>query len=276
MKIENFKIGTDPELFLEKDGKIISAEGLIGGTKKEPKLISEYGHAIQEDNVMVEFNTPPSTSAKEFVDNINFVKDYLETLASVYGAKLNYTTSARLTDEELSTDQARMFGCDPSYNVYLKDVSPAPSARSKYRSCGGHIHIGYDNPSQEVTEQIIYGMDMILGLQSVSLDSDTIRKKSYGKAGEFRFKSFGCEWRTLSNFWIKNDELIKWAYESTALVIDIVNSDIIESLIDKYSEDVRKAIDTSDKELANTLYQSIQEELVKSKIIEKKKELILN
>lgn len=266
MKIKTFTLGTDPELFLEKDGIIISAEGLIGGTKNEPKAISKEGHAIQEDNVMVEFNIPPSATKDEFLNNINFVKNYLETLASVYKCKLNYTTSAQLTKEELSTPQARMFGCDPSYNVYLKDISPAPSAKSTWRSCGGHIHIGYDNPDQETTEKIIYAMDMILGLQAVNLDPDTIRKDSYGKAGEFRFKPFGVEYRSLSNFWIKNDELINWAYESTAKVIDLVNSDIIDSLIEKYSDTVREAIDTSNKELAIKTFNLIQKELVDNKI----------
>lgn len=192
MKIKNLKIGADPELFLEKNGEIISAEGLIGGSKQKPKLISDEGHAIQEDNVMVEFNIPPSTSSKEFKDNINFVKDYLNTLCKVYpGTKLNFETSAKLDPKYLKTKQAREFGCEPSFNVYLKDISKAPSSKSEWRSAGGHIHIGYDNPDEEITEKIIYAMDMILGLQSVILDPDTIRKKSYGKAGEFRFKPYG-------------------------------------------------------------------------------------
>ena len=33
MKIKNITLGTDPELFLQKDNKIISAIGKIGGSK---------------------------------------------------------------------------------------------------------------------------------------------------------------------------------------------------------------------------------------------------
>lgn len=271
MKINSFTIGTDPELFLERDGVIISAAGLIGGTKKNPKLISDEGHAVQEDNVMVEFNTPPAYSKDEFINHINFVKEYLNTLCELYpGTKLNYTTSAEFDDETLSTKQARMIGCEPSYNVYLQKMNPRPSAKTSWRSCGGHIHIGYDNPNESTTELIIYAMDMILGLQSILMDDDIIRKKSYGKAGEFRFKDFGCEYRVLSNFWIKNDELIDWVYESTLQAINLVNSDIIDELIKEYSDDVKLAIDTMDIKLAESTYSNIQ-----LRIKENKEELIL-
>ena len=272
MRITDWTIGSDPEVFIEKNGKIISAEGIIGGTKTEPKSISEYGHYIQEDNVMAEFNIPPCNNTEEFIYNINFVKDYLTEMLSFNKMKLNYTTSSKFTKKELSTPQARMFGCDPSFNVYLKDISPVPSAKSEWRSCGGHLHIGYNNPDQETTEQIVYGMDMILGLKSVLIDEDTVRKQSYGKAGEFRFKEFGVEWRTLSNFWIKNDELINWVYESTSLVIEMINSEIMDDLIEKYSNQVRDAIDNSNKELAESLLQTIDKEYKEFK----NKELVLN
>lgn len=250
MRIEKWTIGTDPELFLEKDGIIISAEGLIGGTKNEPKPISDNGHFIQEDNVMVEFNIPPCNNKEEFIYNINHVKEYLDVLANVNGMKLNYTTSYEFTKEEVRTPQARMFGCEPSWNVYLKDQSPSPSSRTKWRGCGGHIHIGYNEPDQDTSELLVYGMDMILGLKSIIIDPDTKRRTTYGKAGEFRWKDFGIEYRTLSNFWIKNNQLMGWVYESTALVIDIINEGIMLELIEKYANDVQNAINNSNVKLA--------------------------
>ncbi len=168
--ITDLLIGADPELFLEKDGEIISAEGLIGGTKYEPKPISDKGHCIQEDNIMIEFNIPASASEEDFVDNINYVKDYLEVLAEVQGGKLNFEASANLDKKYLKTEQAKMFGCEPDYNVYLKKANIAPKKGGTLRTCGGHIHIGYNNPSQDISEKIVYAMDAILGLESVTLD----------------------------------------------------------------------------------------------------------
>lgn len=134
--ILNFKIGCDPELFIEKAGKIISAEGLIGGTKYEPKLISNLGHAVQEDNIMAEFNIPASNTAEDFTDNINFVKNYLDTLLELLKCKINYSASAIIDKKYLNTGQARLFGCDPDYNVYLKDINPSPNSEGNLRTCG--------------------------------------------------------------------------------------------------------------------------------------------
>ena len=54
-------IGADPELFLRDGDAITSAIGLIGGDKYEPRLVT-LG-AVQEDNVLAEFNIDPAISA---------------------------------------------------------------------------------------------------------------------------------------------------------------------------------------------------------------------
>lgn len=258
MVIEGIKIGADPELFLEKDGVIISAEGLIGGTKEDPKPISNEGHFIQEDNVMIEFNIPACDNEKDFTKNINYVKDYLELHAMSLGAKLNFSASGLLDKKQLKTKQAKQFGCDPDFNVYLKDVNPKPNARTNMRTCGGHIHIGYKNPDQEVSEQLVKAMDAVLGLQSLFLDPDDRRRKMYGKAGSFRFKEYGVEYRTLSNFWITNDELISWAFNATMTAIELVMSnDILK--IDQYSSDIERAINTADRNLAKDLLKKVEQ-----------------
>ncbi len=255
--MNNIKIGADPELFLAKDGEIISAEGLIGGTKKEPRAISNEGHAVQEDNIMIEFNIPASESREDFIFNINFVKSYLETLAGMKGCTLNFDASAELDAKYLSTDQAQEFGCEPDFNVYLKDENPRPEGTGSLRSCGGHIHIGYDKPSELKTMKIVYAMDLVLGLESLALDKDDRRKLLYGKAGSFRFKPYGLEYRTLSNFWIANDELIGWAYDKTIQALELVESGKIEELSKEYSKLAEKAINSNDKQLALHILEKI-------------------
>lgn len=244
--IKNVKIGADPELFLEKEGIIVSAEGLIGGTKHKPKKIDDRGYYVQEDNVMVEFNIPPSDNSKDFIYHINNVKDYLKVYFKLKGYELNYSASAILSDSELSTKQARAFGCEPDYNVYLKDCNNAPSSKIKLRCCGGHIHVGWDNPSMEDQENLVYALDVTLGLDSLILDTDSKRRSMYGKAGSFRFKDYGIEYRTLSNFWIRNDKLISWVYDRVMKAIDLVNTGEITEIVDKYSEEIQSIIDNND------------------------------
>ena len=57
-------LGCDPEILLvNATGKYISSVGLIGGSKDFPRPIDGEGNAVQEDNVSVEFNTPPCKSS---------------------------------------------------------------------------------------------------------------------------------------------------------------------------------------------------------------------
>lgn len=267
-KINGFKVGSDPELFLTKNGSIISAEGIIGGTKDEPKEVTEHGHAIQEDNVMIEFNIPPCETADSFLGEINYMKEYLNTYVKLkdktYG--LSFTVTHDFTDEEVNTEQAKVFGCDPDFNVYTKFINDPPSPAQNKRSCGGHIHIGYDNPEQETTEQIIYALDIMLGLDSVLLDNDRYRKLMYGKAGSFRFKPYGLEYRTLSNFWIADDMLIKWVFNRVESAINLVNSGHLAEILEKYESKIKDAIDNSDVKLSIEVYSEIQKILEDKKI----------
>ena len=268
--IKNISIGADPELFVQNnDGKIISAEGLIGGTKNKPKNITDKGHAIQEDNIMVEFNIPPSRTSEEFIENLEYVEEYLETLLSLKNLKLNYNASAELDPKYLQTKQAKLFGCEPDYNVYLKEANKAPTAKTNLRTCGGHIHVGYDNPSIKSAELIVYAMDILLGLPSIELDKDNRRKEMYGLAGCFRFKEYGVEYRSLSNFWLENKELKKWAFDKTIQALELVNSGLVPQLIEEFGLDIKKAIDTNDKQLAKqssiSIEQTINKLLVKTK-----------
>ena len=117
----------------------------------------------------------------------------------------------------------------------------------------GHIHIGYDEPNQETSEKIIYAMDIVLGLESLLLDKDDRRKEMYGKAGCFRFKEYGVEYRTLSNFWVKDNESMAWAFNKTVEAIELVNSGMIDELIENYADVIRSTINSNNKEVAKQL-----------------------
>ena len=262
MKIKNITLGTDPELFLQKDNKIISAIGKIGGSKSEPQPISDDGHFIQEDNVAIEYNIPACKTIEDWVFHHNFVKDYLEVLASGMGCTLAIQPIATLEDSELDNDMARLAGCTPDFDVWNECINePVDLSITNKRSAGGHISVGWDDFTQDQQLDIIKAMDATLGLESVLLDNDTERKKLYGKAGCFRFTAFGIEYRSLSNFWIKTDESLQWAWNTTMKAIDLVNSGKIEE-VKKHGDRIVEAINTNNKELASELlneFSKIQE-----------------
>jgi len=91
-----------------------------------------------------------------------------------------------------------------------------------------------------------------LGIPSVHLDTDTLRKSLYGKAGAFRPTSYGLEYRVLSNFWLKSEELTKWAYNGAHHAYAMV-ANKGEKFFDEIGQEIQDCINNSDKELSSSL-----------------------
>lgn len=252
----NITIGSDPELFLsDNTGKLISAVGLIGGTKENPRPISEVGHAVQEDNVAVEFNIPPSNSAREFVEHLNFVLSHLEHRAKSLGLKFaENIAAASFPVDQLQTPEAMVFGCEPDYNAWTGKVNPRPHAEDfTLRSCGGHVHIGTTLDKRKV----IQAMDLFLGVPSVVLDPDEKRRLLYGKAGAYRPKDYGCEYRTLSNFWLWKDTLKEWVFNRTQQAVEFVESG--REISKNHGAIIRRAINNGDMRAVEFLFRNYKE-----------------
>lgn len=261
-----FTIGSDPELFIRnKDNKIISAEGLIGGSKDNPILFDDRGFFIQEDNVMAEFNIPPANSKEEFIEYMQYARDWVEAFLSTHDVEPVFANKVthEFQQEQLQSNQARLFGCEPDWNVYLRQRNRAPSANTAFRSCGGHIHIGFDYNDQADQENLIRALDATLGLSSVFYDKDEVRRKGYGKAGNFRFKPYGVEYRTPSNFWISNDQSVGWVYNKVEEAFSYLP--YIKDIY-KLEEDIQKAINNRDEELANSTIEKVTSLLIKQKV----------
>jgi len=221
----NFQIGCDPEIFLQNsEGKFKSVIGLIGGDKWTPRKLSEVGHAVLEDNVAVEFNIPPCASLQDFRTE---VKRTMEMIKGILPQDLHYNQQSAVSfpNEELACDAAWVFGCEPDLNAWTMEENPRPQTDDKnLRSAGGHIHVGSDIAINDPIN-VVRAMDIYLGVPSTQLDlNGGPRRKLYGGPGAFRFKPYGVEYRTLSNFWIFSDSLIQWAYEGTQRALEFVAS----------------------------------------------------
>ena len=211
-------VGSDPEFFLKKDGNFIPAIGLVGGNKHNVRDIGFGG--LLEDNVMVEFNIPPATSAEEFSSNLERVLSFIKEELAEY--EFAYVPSADFPLELLQSPQAKEFGCEPDYNAYSlqMNIAPDPMQLGGLRFAGGHVHIGYDNPSIKQTQAIIKAMDLYLGIPALFLDTDDRRRQYYGKAGTCRPKSYGVEYRSLSNFWLSSKERMEWVFTQTQRAVN--------------------------------------------------------
>lgn len=216
-----FKLGCDPEIFcLGDDNTYRSAIDTFGGTKEEPRPLTELGEGfcVQEDNVALEFNIPPSANSEMFVKNINSIVAHLAGVAQRnFGLHFSTESGVLFPEEQLMDIRALEFGCEPDFNGWTGKKNPCPAAADPcLRSAGGHVHVGVEETLTRKDKcRIVQLMDLHLGIPSVLMDGGTMRKELYGKAGAMRFKPYGLEYRTLSNFWVFSDVLNKWVWDAT-------------------------------------------------------------
>ena len=229
-KIDNITIGSDPEIFIKDiDGGISSAIDLFGGTKDEPLDIGE-GCFVQEDNILVEFNTPPCTDKESFIKAINYSKDYIETILIPLNKELHYSSSEKATVEILQNEKATTFGCASSYNVVKEkisdvDVDSLSESDKTLRSSGMHIHIGYENVDEEINDRLVLCFELFVTLPLLKKDNDVHnRRMLYGKIGDSRDKPYGVECRSLGGYFLKDDDSIAEVWDKTMEAIKFANT----------------------------------------------------
>lgn len=210
-----FTFGCDPELFVtDENGRPISAEGLIPGTKEEPYKVK--GGAIQVDGMAAEFNIDPVDTFEDFEGNIKTVlKELKGHLPKEY--KL-LPAPFVIFDEEVwdkSPEKAKELGCSPDFNAWTGEVNPVPNCPTnpRLRTASGHLHIGWSEEEDLSDVQhimncrdLVKQFDWYLGAWSLKSDPDPTRRLLYGKAGACRYKPYGVEYRVLSNFWLTSRE----------------------------------------------------------------------
>lgn len=249
--MNNVLIGADPELFVGNGGQILTAIGKVGGTKEAPRLVPMG--ALQEDNVLLEFNIDPAESLEVFIRNIKGVLAKGREDLAQHGLDVIAGVSSHIFEADIldaAGEQAWVFGCEPDYNAWTRDVNYMPrDVHPCLRTAGGHVHIGFnhiDTVTKRKSADVIKMCDYILGLSSVIRDTDERRKQLYGKAGACRFKKYGVEYRTLSNFWLFSDELLAWAYQGGRAAYErLEDLPVFEKLID--SEKVQGIINSGNK-----------------------------
>lgn len=219
-------IGADPE-FLVRDtrtGAFVSAHDLIPGSKKTPHRYKSG--AIQVDGVSAEININPAVSSAMFINNINQIREYLvNRLGPTFS--LETTPFAEFTQDYF--DQlpaaAKELGCDPDFNAWSNGAeNPPPMAEGPFRTGAGHIHVGWLKPDKDNMRDpdhrndciaLVKQLDYYVGIQTLRYDPDGRRRALYGKAGAFRIKPYGVEYRVPSNAWLKDEVLMSWIFRAT-------------------------------------------------------------
>lgn len=246
--MQKILVGCDPEVFVKQGGIFKSAFGLIQGDKANPYKVPRG--AVQVDGMALEFNIDPASTEEEFCINVQDVFNTMKLMVPDY--EVVAVPVADFPFEYLATQPAAALelGCEPDYNAWQSKENKRPDGNRPMRTASGHVHIGWTNGENPLSrdhidscEQVVKQLDFYLGLPSLVYDADTRRRSMYGKAGAYRPKSYGVEYRTLSNVWLNSPELIKWVFRATKRgVLDVMNG---KSLVDKYG-DVQEIINNSD------------------------------
>lgn len=260
MLIENYLIGGDHEVFLQdkKTKEIVSAEGIIKGTKHEPFNFDEEDRfaCTSLDNVLAEYNIAPARTPAEYYGAIEKALNYIRNTIPK-NLEPVALPAARLKEKYLQTENAMLFGCEPDYNAWTNQVNDRPAADGNLRSAGFHITMGYDNVSEMTNLMWVKAQDLFIGVPSVLQEPDNERKKLYGKAGAFRHTPFGVEYRSTSNYILQNERLINWAFENTVGAIEFINNGGM-FVLEEESDNIVSAINNKDERKAKYLIDKFQ------------------
>lgn len=218
-------IGADPEFFLKDrtTRQNVSAHNLVPGTKDKPHKMPSGG-AIQADGTAVEFNIPPSSTAKEFADNIRAALSDIGKFVPTSRFEFDFSPSVIYPGTYFDSipENAKELGCDPDWSAYSMRHNVRPDNKTTMRTGAGHIHVGWTNGKDVLDPshlwdcgELVKKLDLAFEHHARIWDTDTRRAKMYGARGAFRPKPYGCEYRVLSNAWLKYPKLWPWIFEMT-------------------------------------------------------------
>lgn len=277
-------LGCDPEFFIvsRKTHRVITADKVL--PPKSNKLKISDG-SVFFDGVQAEVNLNTGYTCREFLcrdlryvlnDAINHINSKTKKYDILIEASVP-VTKRQLKDAD---DECKRFGCDPDINAYTRDLNKSEIDAETHliRYAGGHIHLGMVGngvcktdkmlKDPEIAIKIIKVCDRVVGIPAVLLDtpeSSKIRRKLYGKAGDFRIQPHGIEYRTLSNFWLRAPELVSLFTGLARTAFSIVQAKQESYFLKIISdEEVKKAINESDTELAWELFERMLPGLLKT------------
>lgn len=222
-------VGCDPEIFVTQKGQFRSAHGLIPGTKDKPHPVP-HG-AVQVDGMALELNTDPVDNADDFVRNIKSVMNSMQEMVPGYEFAIVPSCKFNGNHFRAQPDEAKELGCTPDYDAYTLKENPRPDNTTTMRTASGHVHIGFceganpTDPDHIVRcATLVKQLDFYLGLPSLFWDKDHTRRQMYGRAGAFRPKPYGVEYRVLSNAWLLTEERMRFVFDMTVQAV----TDLIE------------------------------------------------
>lgn len=208
--------GADPELFVSNGENVVESAAALASMKVADIAfydsfgrLQKMGKEVVQDGVQIELHPAPDPCRANFTNTLKAIIKNLATSLKKQGLQPVFDQVIQLSDVEMAnlSEAARQLGCMPSCNAYRSDASIKVGADFRTRSAAGHIHLDYlQNQPQVKPQDLIKVLDIVVGIPMVMIDRDPMaaeRRKTYGRAGEYRIPKYGIEYRTPSNFWLR-------------------------------------------------------------------------
>lgn len=242
-------IGADPEFFvLNAKQAFVSGHVFECGSKAMP-MPTKHGF-VQVDGLALEANILPAASKEQFIAGILGVMEDLSGIVKSKGCSIVASPVATFNPKYIRRlpGHVRTLGCNPDFNAYSLEENPPPDATVSFRTGAGHIHVGWteqaDTGDFEHFQQCAFlakQMDYYVGLRTLKFDPDNRRRDLYGKAGAFRPKHYGMEYRVPSSAWCTDPKLMGEVYDATLLAFE--QAQTLVDLDEKHSGFARTCID---------------------------------
>lgn len=227
-------IGSDMEFFFTDGENILPADNFLPNEKAAKSVVdprpTRRGEALFYDGVQGEFNTYWSTCRAYVQDSIWRMLRAAQEVADASNVKLLIEPATPISDrtmEWIRDPMSYRFGCSPHKSVRLDgndEIIELDGRSHLVRYAGIHLHFGLTNPDSRTdywsaSEHLIssavgklravQAIDRLVSLPLVLLetDSDRLRRELYGKAGTFRDKDNGFEYRAFSNLYLRSPVL---------------------------------------------------------------------
>jgi hypothetical protein len=273
-------IGTDFEAFItDQENRVVPADNIFPSEEDSIKLGN--GNEVFYDGMQAEVKVGPSHCRGYVCDNLVQVFRRLNKDAEDKNLKLLLEPAVEINQQvmEAAVDpKSRMFGCEPHLAVELgglPEIIDVDAARHMRRYAGGHIHLGVINPdscfhsdlnetllSAEGRLRTVKMLDIIVGntLVMIERDQDRMRRELYGKAGTYREKPYGLEYRTPGNLWGRHPGLANLVMSLCRDAVNIVRCNL-DAEFELPRDMVVEAINTVNKDLARANFSMIKEKL---------------
>jgi hypothetical protein len=284
--MNNYTIGSDPEMVIMQDGVAKCAIPILDYRDKHNRIDLGNGSSIYYDNALSEGTIKPADSPEGLVESFRHLFGQSNLFLKDRKAEIVSLASVDFTSEELKKYPAALeFGCNPEADMWEVCMCPPPfcDPASGFRSAGGHIHIGRKDYKEsdddaflmniESKINVIRAMDVIVGTALTAMENDPsapARKKLYGMAGRARYElPYGVEYRTPANGWTAHPEKVKLVFKLSMLALDFAleNQEMLDNKAGLPYDAIIKCINSGDSKMAMSLINELPNKGFKNEIV---------